>query len=50
MKNVLNRNALMKNFMTNQLDSAIVILNQGIALHPNVQSLKDNLREVEKFR
>jgi tetratricopeptide (TPR) repeat protein len=37
-------------FMTNQIDSAILILNQGIALHPNVQSLKDNLREVEKFR
>ncbi len=37
-------------FMTNQIDSAILILNQGIALHPNVQSLKDNLQEVEKFR
>jgi tetratricopeptide (TPR) repeat protein len=37
-------------FMTNQIDSAIYVLKQGILLHPNVQSLKDNLREVEKFR
>jgi tetratricopeptide (TPR) repeat protein len=37
-------------FMTNQIDSSIYVLKQGILLHPNVQSLKDNLREVEKFR
>jgi tetratricopeptide (TPR) repeat protein len=37
-------------FMTNQIDSAIYVLKQGILLHPNVQSLKDNLKEVEKFR
>jgi tetratricopeptide (TPR) repeat protein len=37
-------------FMTNKIDSAITILNQGISLFPQVQSLKDNLKEVEKFR
>ena len=37
-------------FMTNKIDSAITILNQGISLFPHVQSLKDNLKEVEKFR
>ena len=37
-------------FMTNQIDSAIYVLKQGIFLHPNVQSLRDNLREVEKFK
>lgn len=37
-------------FMTNQIDSAIYVLKQGIVIYPNVQSLKDNLTEVQKFK
>ncbi len=37
-------------FMTNQIDSAIYVLNVGIECHPSVQSLKENLKEVERYR